>query len=44
MFPTPLMFGYAKLIDRGDRGDRVRVIRGRTSESRVRRTSPRSAA
>jgi hypothetical protein len=41
MFPTPLMFGYAKLIDRGDR---VRVIRGRTSESRVRRTSPRSEA
>jgi len=41
MFPTPLMFGYTKLIDRGDR---VRAIRGRTSASRVRRTSPRSEA
>ena len=41
MFPTPLMFGYAKLLDRGER---VRAIRGRTSASRVRRTSPRSEA
>jgi hypothetical protein len=41
MFPTTLMFGYFKLTDRGDR---VRAIRGRTSESRVRRTSPRSEA
>ena len=41
MFPTPLMFGHAKLLDRGER---VRAIRGRTSASRVRRTSPRSDA
>ncbi|HSF61951.1 MAG TPA: hypothetical protein VLA69_09670 [Gaiellaceae bacterium] len=41
MFPTPLMFGYAKLLDRGDR---LRTIRGRTSESRIRRTSPRDLA
>ena len=37
MFPTPQMFGYTKLLDRGDR---LRAIRGRTSASRVRRTSP----
>ncbi len=41
MFPTTLMFGYTKLTDRGDR---LRVIRGRTSESRVRRTNPRGEA
>ena len=41
MFPIAQMFGFTKLVDRGER---VRSIRGRTSESRVRRTSPRSEA
>ena len=39
MFPITLMFGYTKLADRGDR---VRVIRGRTSGRRVRATSSRN--
>jgi hypothetical protein len=37
MFPIPQMFGYTKLLDRGDR---LRTVRRRTFESRVRRTSP----
>jgi hypothetical protein len=41
MFPIAQMFGFIHLLDRGDR---VRAIRGRTSESRVRRTSPRREA